>query len=211
MVPGLDAVTDPVHPTPRRGLVTALAIALLLGTVSCGEPVDQLVAQAAAMREAGDLRGAASTLDPVLVKQPKNITARLLAAQIYIDLERGDAALGLLMRARDDGIDQRQIVKSGCKPNFSPSATKRFSMTPPTWPRICPARSGQASLPIGVERWQPSAKPLPPSANSRTAAADPHSVEVRVIAGRLAMIGTISTERVSCLPGPCARPRTIED
>ena len=111
MVPGLDAVIGPVRPAPRRCLATALAIGLLLGTIGCGEPVDQLVAQAAAMREAGDLRAAASRLDAALVKQPKNIPARLLAAQIYIDLERGDAALGLLMRAREDGVDQRQIVK----------------------------------------------------------------------------------------------------
>ena len=68
MVPGFDAVTGPVHLTPRRGLATALAIFLLLGTVGCGEPVDQFVTQAAAMREAGDLRAAASRLDAVLEK-----------------------------------------------------------------------------------------------------------------------------------------------
>ena len=74
-------------------------------------------------------------------------------------------------------------------------------MTPPTWPRICPARSGQASLPIGVERWQRSAKPLPPSANSRTG-----SLRTRT-RSRCALsrdgwrsIGAISKERVSCLP-----------
>ena len=50
MVPGFDAVTGPVHLTLRRGLAVALAILLLLGTAGCGESVDHLVAQAAAMR-----------------------------------------------------------------------------------------------------------------------------------------------------------------
>jgi thioredoxin-like negative regulator of GroEL len=86
MVSRLDAVTGPVRPTPRRRLAAALGIGLLLGTIGCDEPVDQLIAQAAAMREAGDFRAAASTLDAALAKQPKNIEARLLAAQIYIDL-----------------------------------------------------------------------------------------------------------------------------
>src|SRR5690242_12874277 len=121
MVLGLDAATALVSAMPRRGFIDVLAIALLLGMISCDkpiEPMDQLVAQAGAMREAGDLRGAASTLDAVLVKQPRNIAARLLAAEIYVDLERGDAALGLLMRARDDGADQRRIVKLWVQAEF---------------------------------------------------------------------------------------------
>ena len=40
---------------------------------------------------------------------------------------------------------------------------------------------------------------------------DPHSVEVRVIAGRLAIDRGDSTERVSDSPRPCARPRTTEE
>jgi putative PEP-CTERM system TPR-repeat lipoprotein len=87
-----------------------LAIGLLIGAAGCSDPVEQIIAQAAAMREAGDLRAAINKLNTALARQPKNIPARLLAVQIYLDLERGDAALGLLMRAREDGVEQRQIL-----------------------------------------------------------------------------------------------------
>ena len=188
MVPGLDAVTGPVHPTPRRGLAAALAIALLLGTVGCGEPVDQLVAQAAAMREAGDLRAAASTLDAVLVKQPKNITARLLAAQIYIDLERGDAALGLLMRARDDGIDQRQIVKLWVQAEFF---AQRYQEVLDDTADLAEDLPGPVRASLLAYRGGALAALGQAAAAQREfedgLAADPHSVEVRVIAGRLAI------------------------
>src|SRR3954453_6145449 len=108
MASRIDAASYPVWPAARHRLPpAALAIGLLLGTVGCGEPIDQLIAQAAAMRDAGNYRAAADKLNAALTRQPKNTPARLLAAQIY--LGRGDAALGLLMRARQDGVDQRQF------------------------------------------------------------------------------------------------------
>src|SRR5512134_1152774 len=102
---------DAVIRMMRRGFpAAALVIGLLLGAAGCNEPIEQLVAQAAAMREAGNFREAALKLNTALSQQPKNIPAWLLAAQLYVDLGRSDAALGLLMRAREDGVDQRQIV-----------------------------------------------------------------------------------------------------
>src|SRR3954451_7936070 len=115
----IDAAFRPVRPAARRRLpAAALAIGLVLGTVGCSEPVDQLVAQAGAMRDAGNYRAAADKLNAALARQPKNIPARLLAARLYLDLGRGDAALGLLMRARQDGIDHRQLIELWAQADF---------------------------------------------------------------------------------------------
>ena len=188
MVPGFDAVTGPVHLTLRRGLAVALAILLLPGTVGCDESVDHLVAQAAAMREAGELRAAASTLDAVLVKQPKNIAARLLAAQIYIDLERGDAALGLLMRARDDGVDQRQIIKLWVQAEFF---AQRYREVLDYTAELAEDLPGPVRASLLAYRGGALAALGQAAAAQREfedgLAADPHLVEVRVIAGRLAI------------------------
>jgi hypothetical protein len=85
MVFRFDAVIRPVRPAAMRGLsAAALAVALFLGVAGCGEnePVERLVAEAVAMRDAGDLRTAAIRLNAALAQQPKNVPARLLAAQL---------------------------------------------------------------------------------------------------------------------------------
>ena len=120
------------------------------------------------MREAGNYRAAAIKLNAALARQPQNIPARLLAVQIYLDLDRGDAALGLLTRAREDRIDQRQIAELWAQAEFLAQRYQEFSTTPPIFPRSCPVRSGQAFSPIAAGRWGHSAGPPPPSAPSRT-------------------------------------------
>src|SRR5690349_6048074 len=96
----------------RRG---ASIVAIVLGALGvltgCDESVERLIAEAAALRDAGKLPAAAIKLKSALAQDPKNIPARLLSAQIYIDLSQGDAALGFLLRAQQDGAGDRDIAK----------------------------------------------------------------------------------------------------
>ena len=59
----------------------------------------------------GSFPAASIKLKAALAQDPKNIPARLLSAQIYIDLGQGDAALGLLIRAQQDGAGERELAK----------------------------------------------------------------------------------------------------
>jgi putative PEP-CTERM system TPR-repeat lipoprotein len=166
----------------------ALAVGLLLGAGGCGEPVDQLVAEATVMREAGDIRAAAIKLNAALAQQPQNIPARLLAAQLYLDLERSDAALGLLMRARADGGDQPQIVKLWAQAQFLAQRYRELLNNTADIPGELPGPV-RASLfayrggALGALGQAVAAR----RAFEEGLAADPHSVDVRVIAGRLAI------------------------
>ncbi|MGD9615217.1 MAG: XrtA/PEP-CTERM system TPR-repeat protein PrsT [Alphaproteobacteria bacterium] len=176
-------------PAARRGLLAgAVAIGLLLGTIGCSEPVEQLVAEAGMLREAGDFRTAAIKLNAALEQQPKNIPAWLLAAQIYNDLERGDAALGLLMRAREEGVDQRHFIKLWVQAAFVAQRYREVVNDTATLPEELPgpiraslfAYRGGALAALGqIEAAR--------RAFEDGLAADPHSIEVRVIAGRLAI------------------------
>ena len=154
----------------------------------CREPVEQLVAQAAALREAGDIRGAAIKLDAALEQQPKNVPARLLAVQIYLDLERGDTALSLLTRVREDGLDQRQIVKLRAQAEFAAQRYRELLDDTADLPEGLPGPV-RASLfayrggALGMLGQTAAAQ----QAFENGLAADPHSTDVRVIAGRLAI------------------------
>ena len=93
------------------------------------------------------------------------------------------------MRAREDGIDQRQIVEAlGASRIFSRSATRRFSTTPPTLPEDLP---GPVRASVFAYRGGALAALGQTAAAQRAfedgLAADPHSVDVRIIAGRLAI------------------------
>ena len=96
----------------RRGAsIVVIALGVLVVVTGCDEPVERLVAEAGALHDAGQFPAAAIKLKAALAKDPKNIPARLLAARIYIDLGQGDAALGLLMRAQQDGVGEVELAK----------------------------------------------------------------------------------------------------
>jgi putative PEP-CTERM system TPR-repeat lipoprotein len=189
MASSFGAVTRSARQAARRTLpAAALAIGLLLGTAACREPVEQLVAQAAALREAGDIRAAATKLDAALEQQPTNVPARLLAVQIYLDLERGDAALGLLTRLREDGLDQRQTVKLWTQAEFIAQSYQEVVDDTANIPEELPGPVRGSLLAyrggaLGALGQTAAAQ----RAFEDGLAADPHSVDVRVIAGRLAV------------------------
>jgi hypothetical protein len=189
MVCRFDEVIRHVRPTIRRGLpAVAFLTSLMLGAAGCSEPVEQSVVEAAAMRETGNVRAAAIKLSAALTQWPKNIAARLLAVQIYIDLDRGDAALGLLTRARKDEIDRRQIVKLWAEAEFVAQRDQEVLDDTADLPEELPGPV-RASLLVYRDGAQGA---LGQTAAAQRAfkdglAADPHSVEVRVIAGRMAI------------------------
>jgi tetratricopeptide (TPR) repeat protein len=181
-----------VRPAVKRGVsAAALAIGLLLGVVGCDKPIEsaeQLVTEAAAMRDAGNFSAAAGKLNLVLMRQPKNLPARLLAAQIYLDLERGDAALGLLMRAREDGIDQRQLIKLWAQAEF---LAQRYREVVDDTDNLPDGLSGPTRASLLAYRGGALAALGRTAAAQRALAdgiaADPHSVDVRIVAGHLAI------------------------
>jgi len=96
----------------RRGAsIVVIALGVLVVVTGCDESVERLVAEAGRLHDSGDFAEAAIKLKAALAQDPKNIPARLLAARIYIDLGQGDAALGLLIRAQQDGVGDLELAK----------------------------------------------------------------------------------------------------
>jgi cellulose synthase operon protein C len=98
----------------RRAWIAAIVLGVLVVLTGCNkpaEPLDRLLAEAGALRETENFPEATIKLTAALAQDPKNIQARLLFAQIYIELGQGDAALGLLIRARQDGAAELVIAK----------------------------------------------------------------------------------------------------
>jgi putative PEP-CTERM system TPR-repeat lipoprotein len=96
----------------RRGAsIAVIALGALVVLTGCEESVERLVAEAGKLLDAGDFPAATIKLKAALAQDPTNIPARLLSAQIYIDLSQGDAALGFLLRAQQDGAGDRDIAK----------------------------------------------------------------------------------------------------
>jgi len=94
-------------------IIALVLSALLMLVTGCDsrESVERLVAEAGALRDAGNFPEAVIKLKAALAQDPKNIAARLLSAQVYIDLAQGDAALGILTHAQQDGAGERELAK----------------------------------------------------------------------------------------------------
>ncbi len=140
------------------------------------------------MREAGDIHGAAITLDAALAREPKNVPARLLAVQIYLDLERGEAALGLLTRLREDGVDEPEILKFSVQAEFIEQNYHQVLDDTVDLPKDLPgpvrgSLFGYRGGSLGILGETAAAQ----RAFQDGLAADPQSTDVRVIAGRLAI------------------------
>jgi tetratricopeptide (TPR) repeat protein len=98
----------------RRGAsIVAIVLVALVVLAGCDkvESTKRLVAEAGALRDVGNFPAAVIKLKAALAQDPKDLAARLLSAQIYIDLARGDAALGLLRRAQQDGAGEQEIIR----------------------------------------------------------------------------------------------------
>jgi putative PEP-CTERM system TPR-repeat lipoprotein len=91
---------------------TAVLVAGLLLARGYGQSsADDLVAKASAERAANNLPAALIDLKDALQQDPKNLAARLLYAQTYIDLADGVAAVAELVRAQQDGAKEVDLAK----------------------------------------------------------------------------------------------------
>jgi thioredoxin-like negative regulator of GroEL len=73
--------------------------------------VEDFIASARAKRAADNFPAALVDLKNALAKDPENRTARLLCAQLYIDLGDGEAAQGQLRHARQDGAKELEMAE----------------------------------------------------------------------------------------------------
>ena len=69
------------------------------------------MAEARGYYAAGNFPAADAKANAALSRDPNNVAARLLSAEIYIDLGQGNAALGLLARAEQAGADKLALAK----------------------------------------------------------------------------------------------------
>ncbi|HVB17213.1 MAG TPA: tetratricopeptide repeat protein, partial [Stellaceae bacterium] len=163
-----------------------LGALLILG--GCSESVERLVARAEALHDAGNFPAAVIELKAALAKDPKNLPARLLTAQIYIDLGEGNSALGSLLRAQRDGASNRQVARPRAEAELVAhryDAVIRDTEAPPA------GLSSRAKASLFAYRGAALAalgrEVEARSAIARGLAVDPHSVDVRIASTRLAI------------------------
>lgn len=95
-------------------IIVGIAIACCLAPFVVGnhekvESVPELLTDARTLRDRGDYAASVIKLNTVLSADPRNIEARLAAAQIDLDLHEDHAALGIVLRAREKGATDLQI------------------------------------------------------------------------------------------------------
>jgi putative PEP-CTERM system TPR-repeat lipoprotein len=190
LLPLSQTVVPALFARPRHVLLAAFAAALLAVLAACdnSESVGRLVAQAAALYDAGNFPDAIVKLKDALAQDPKNVPARILSARVYIGLGSGDAALGILLRAQQDGAHQRVLAE----PRAEAEVVAR---------RYAEAIKDTAAPPVGLAprdeanllAFRATALgAVGRDADARAAivqglALDPHSLAVRISAARLAI------------------------
>lgn len=192
ILPGLPRTLFFRHRFAGPPLAALLLCVLLLPLAACQreDTVEQLVAKATTLHDSGDFPGAIGSLNAALAKNPRSIPALILAAQIYIDLGRGDPAIGTLLHAQQDGAGERDLIRARAEASLvAHRYTDVIDMTaaPP------------AGLPVAIQASLLAYRGAALTAQGRDAEAraaleqglalDPHSVEMRLATGRLALDG----------------------
>jgi cellulose synthase operon protein C len=178
------------HQFPRVSIGALAVVVAFFGAGGCQktESVEQLLAKAEASLNAGDYQTAVFSLNTALAQDPKSLKARMVSAEIYIDLNQGDAALGILLRAEQDGADQLDVLKLRVTAEL---ATHRIddvvkhTETPPaaasdTYQASLFAYRGLALAALGNNE-------AAQDAFQRGLALDPHSVDIRIALARFAI------------------------
>jgi len=173
-----------------RILLGVLAIGLAIAVSGCqkAKPVAQLISEAAAARKGGDYPAAVIKLENALAQDPKNILARLLAAQIYIDLQQGDAALGLVKRAQNDGASELDIAKLRAEAeltahHYDDAVNDTATMPSSASSEVKASLFASRALALGALGKNAAAQ----EALEQGLNLDPHSVDLRIAASRLAL------------------------
>lgn len=168
----------------RRGSAfVGILMGALLTLTACDQSAELLVAEAQALYAAGNFPAADAKVSAALSRDPNNIAARLLSAEIYLDLGQGNAALGLLARAEQAGADKLTLAKPRVEAALIAQHYQdviRYTETPPTGlservrASLLAFRSAALS---GVGRAAEAKAVL-----EQSLALDPHSVDARVVA-----------------------------
>lgn len=147
---------------------------------------DHYIKNAQISRDAGDISSAIADLKSALQKEPKNLTARLLLAQFYLDLPDAISAEAALWRAREDGADNKLIAKPLARAQLLMGQPLHVLQTPALTGEVPPdlrasllAIKGEAYISLGRA----------PEAQATLEAAlalDPHSVDALVAMARYA-------------------------
>src|SRR5271154_1268617 len=158
--------------------VAALSIALLAG---CGKSktADDFIRSAQAHRDAGELSAAIIDLKNALQKEPKNLQARVLLGQSYVDLSDGVSGEAELLNARQGGAPALALAKPLAEAELilgkSADVLKETAQLPPDAPAALKASllslRGQAYMALGQ---MDDAR----DAFAAGAKEDPHSVDV---------------------------------
>src|SRR5207302_610596 len=127
-------------------------------------------------------------LKAALAQDPKNIPARLLSARIYTDLGQGDAALGLLMRAQQDGVDELELAKPRTEAAFVAqhyADVVRNTANPPDGlsDAVRASLLAYRGAALGALGRAADAQ----SALDQALALDPHSLDARIVLARRAL------------------------
>src|SRR5215469_4134583 len=87
----------------------AVAALVFLALAGCDQAktADDYIKSAQEQRAAGDISSAIADLKNALQQDPKNLPARVLLAQYYLDLPDPIGAEAALRRAREDGADDK--------------------------------------------------------------------------------------------------------
>lgn len=169
-------------------LAMGVGISFLFGCTKT-EPVGQLLAEARALRDAGDYPAAVIKLNMALARDPKNLSARVLSSQLYIDLAQPDAGLGLIKRAEQDGAAELDIAKPRAEAEL---ATQRYAAVINDTANLPGGASNAVRASLLAYRGAAFAA-LGKEAKAQEAMAqglalDAHSIDVRVALARLSII-----------------------
>lgn len=101
--------------TALRGISGILAVvtvsAALLAACGKSKTVEEYIHSAETHRDAGELPAAVIDLKNALQKDPKNLTARLMLGQSYVDMSDGPSGEAELLNAKQAGATAIQIAK----------------------------------------------------------------------------------------------------
>ncbi|HEX8980556.1 MAG TPA: co-chaperone YbbN [Parasulfuritortus sp.] len=119
-IPAVKAVVDGQIVDEFSGALPEGAVREFLGRI-IPSPADELLAQAAALREAGDLDGALAALGQASQLDPTNEETRLAAAEILAEQGQLDEARQLLNSLSEDARKEDRAARLAAKLSFAGS------------------------------------------------------------------------------------------
>ena len=179
-----------LRPQRSRALALCFAAVILLPSIAgCDQTktANEYIKSARANYAAGDISSAIASLKNALQQDPKNVSARVLLAQFYLDLPDPIGAEAALWRAKQDGADDNLVAKPLArvqlllgKPQLVLQTTELSSDAPSQLRASMLALKAEAYLNLGRA-------PEAQDALATGLKLDPHSSDVLAMMARYAM------------------------